>query len=71
MREIRINVSEDTYCFYEKIGRTMDSSAEEVMEMMLRVCVSRIKKKKKEKSDWLWKSQFPDSFQPYLPRKVE
>lgn len=53
MREIRINVSEDTYCFYEKIGRTMDSSAEEVMEMMLRVCVSRIKKKKKEKSDWL------------------
>lgn len=53
MREIRINMSEDTYRFYEKIGRTMDSSAEEVMEMMLRVCVSRIKKKKKEKSDWL------------------
>ena len=53
MREIRINVSEDTYRFYKKIGRTMDSSAEEVMEMMLRVCVSRIKKKKKEKSDWL------------------
>lgn len=48
MREIRINVSEDTYRFYEKIGRTMDSSAEEVMEMMLRVCVSRMSNKEEK-----------------------
>ena len=46
MKEVRIKVTEELYAFYRDIGQVMDSSAEEMMEMMLRVCAARIKKKK-------------------------
>ena len=48
MKEVKLKVEEELYEFYRQIGLAMLSSPEEIMEIMLRVCESRLKKKWEE-----------------------
>ena len=48
MREVYLKVEEELYEFYRQIGSAMQSSPEEIMEMMLRICEFRLKKKREE-----------------------
>ena len=50
MKDVKLKVEEELYEFYRQLGLLMQSSPEEMMEMMLRVCESRLKKKWEENS---------------------
>ena len=46
MKEVKIKIDEEVYSLYRKIGEAMLSTAEETMEMILRVAAHRIKEKR-------------------------
>ena len=50
MKDVKLKAEEELYEFYRQLGLLMQSSPEEMMEIMLRVCESRLKKKWEERS---------------------